>query len=243
MNANPGKNIEIEITATTADGRKTGVVTYLRLPIKTDLVTDKDNIFDLIEKYVKPHLVAGDIIFISEKVLAITQGRIIPIKDVKPRRLARFLAKKVDNKYGTPEFRGFGHGTAMGMELLVQEAGYPRTIFAAGVAALTKPFGIKGAFYLLVGKKAKSVDCPMSFTMYPFNHYAKLAPLDSPGVARQIRQRFDAETVIVDANYRGVVALGISSRAVKENFVKQVFRDNPLGQSEEFTPLCIVRKK
>ena len=43
---NKGKQLEIDV-----DG-----VTYLRLPIKTNLITQKDNIFDLLRKYAVPHL-------------------------------------------------------------------------------------------------------------------------------------------------------------------------------------------
>jgi hypothetical protein len=231
--ANKGKQLEIE-----ADG-----VIYLRLPVKTPLVTEKDNIFDLLKKYVAPHLQAGDIIFISEKVLTVTQGRIINMNDIKPSRLARFLARRVRNNYGTKDFKGFGHGTPMAMQLFIEEAGYPRVIFAAGISAITRPFGLKGAFYWLCGKRAKSIDCPMSFSILEYAHYAKLAPANPNGVAREIRARFGHEAVILDANYIGAFSLGKSTRAISEKFIGKLFRDNPLGQSDEMTPFCIVRKK
>ena len=230
---NKGVNLEIDVNSKT----------YLRLPIKTPLITEKDDILELVRKYVAPFLRPGDIIFISEKVLAITQGRIIKIRDIKPTRFARFLARKVRTNYGTKDFKGFGHGTPMGMQLFIEEAGYPRVLFAAAVSAITRPLGIKGAFYFICGKRAKSVDCPMSFLLFPYTQYAKLAPLEPSKAAKRIKERFGNETVIVDANYRGVVSLGESSRNVKEKFVQQVFRDNPLGQSDEQTPLCIVREK
>ena len=230
---NKGKKIEIEV----------GGVAYLRLPIKTPLITTKDNIFDLVEKYVAPHLQSRDTIFISEKVLTVTQGRIINMNDIKVTPLARFLARKVDNKYGTKDFRGFGHGTPMGMQLFIEEAGIPRILVAAAVAAVTRPLGIKGAFYWISGKLAKSVDCPMSFLILEYAHHAKLAPKDSDKVARQMKERFGHETVILDANYQGAFSLGKSTRAISEKFIQQLFADNPLGQSDEMTPFCIVRKK
>ena len=231
-NPNKGKNLEIIV----------GNTTYLRIPIKTPLLTDKDSMLDLIKTYVAPHLKPGDNIFISEKALAITQGQIIKITDIKPTRLARFLAHHVHNHYGTDKFKGFGHGTPMAMELLVREAGVPRTLVAAAIAAITRPLGIKGAFYFIVGKRAKSVDCPMSFILFPYTHYAKLPPHDPSGVAHTIQKTFGNETVIIDANYQGVCSLGKSTRRLSEQFIYDVFRDNPLGQSDEMTPLCIVRK-
>src|SRR3989344_317775 len=100
------------------------------------MITEKDNLLETLEKYVRPHIQPGDILFISEKIVALTQGRIIPYRNVKVTPLARLFARKVNNKLHTKDFKGFGHGTAMGMQLLIEEAGYPRAIFAAGGGAL-----------------------------------------------------------------------------------------------------------
>ncbi len=230
---NPKKKLEIEVR---------GEI-YLRLPVKTDVITEKDDLMKLLEKYVAPHLGPDDIIFISEKIVALTQGQIINLNDVKTSKLAKLLARKVQNHYGTKDFRGFGHGTPMAMELVIREAGYPRVLLAAGVSAITRPFGIKGLFYMICGKRAKSIDCPMSFLIQPYTHYAKLPPINPQGVSEEVKEKFGNETVVIDANYRGAFALGISSRKIKEKFAQEVFRDNPLGQSDELTPFCIVRKK
>lgn len=217
-------------------------VRYLRLPIKTRLIQEGDDLMKLLEEYAVPHLRPGDLLFISEKVVCVTQGRIIPTKDVRTTWLARFLSSKVRNHAGTPQFRGLGHGTAPAMQLLIEEAGVPRVLFAALVAAVTRPLGIKGAFYYLVGKQAKSIDCPMSWTLEPYTDYAKKAPKDPNGVARKVKERFGAETVIVDANYRGAFSLGKSTSAISEKFIREVLRDNPAGQDSEMTPFFIIRK-
>ena len=217
-------------------------VRYLRLPVKTRLIQEGDDLMKLLEEYVAPHLVPGDLIFISEKVVCVTQGRIVPTKDVQTTALARLLSSKVRNHVGTPQFRGLGHGTAPAMQLLIEEAGVPRVLFAALVAAVTRPLGIKGAFYYLVGKQAKSIDCPMSWTLEPYTEYAKKAPADPNGVARKIKERFGAETVIVDANYRGAFSLGKSTPRISEKFIREVLRDNPAGQDSEMTPFFIIRK-
>jgi hypothetical protein len=229
---NKGKVLETRI----------GDDTYLRLPIKTPLITDKDNISDLVGRYIAPLLMPGDIIFISEKVVCVAQGRMINMNDIKPSKLARFLARKVNNHYGTKDFKGFGHGTPMAMQLFIEEAGYPRIFLAAAVAAITRPLGIKGAFYYISGKMAKSIDCPMSFLILEYAHYAKLAPLDPNGAAKQVKEKYGHETVILDANYRGAFSLGKSTRKISEKFIYAAFKDNPLGQSDEMTPFCILRK-
>lgn len=232
LTPNEGKNLEIVVSG----------VRYLRLPIKTRLIRVGDSLTQLLGEYAKPYLMPNDVLFISEKVVCITQGRIIHRDDVVTSQLARFLSKHVRNHAGTPQFRGLGHGTAPAMQLLIEEAGYPRALFAAAVAALTRPLGIRGAFYYLVGKQAKSIDCPMSWTIEEFKDYAKRAPLRPNDVAREIRDTFKVETVIVDANYRGAFSLGKSTSAITERFIRELLRDNPAGQDSEMTPFFIVRK-
>jgi len=231
LEPNAGKKLE-----TIVDG-----VVYLRLPIKTRLIETGDNLLDLIKEYVVPHVQPNDILFVSEKVVCITQNRMILTKDVVTSPLARFLAKRVRNHAGTPQFRGLGHGTAPAMQLLIEEAGYLRTLFAATVSAVTRPLGINGAFYYLVGKQAKSIDCPMSWTIEEFKEYAKRAPLKPNKVAREIRDRYGIETVIIDANYRGAFSLGKSTSTISEKFIRSLVRDNPAGQDSEMTPFFLVR--
>lgn len=232
LEANPGKQLET----------KTDEGLYLRLPVKTRLVKPGDGLMELLDEYVAPHIQRGDILFVSEKIVCICQNRIVKTSEVETSWLARLLSKRVKNYAGTPQFRGLGHGTAPAMQLLIEEAGYPRVVFAALVAAVTRPIGIHGAFYWLVGKRAKSIDCPMSWTIEEYKDKAKMAPEDPDKVARQIQNRLGAEAVVVDANYRGAFSLGKSSRSISERFVRDVLRDNPAGQDSEMTPFLIIRK-
>ena len=210
---------------------------YSRLPIKTHVITKDDDILDVVERYAKPLLQTGDIFFISERVVAITQGRAYPIKDIKPSWLARILVKFV---HKSPY--GIGLGSPWTMELAIREAGIFRMLIAALASAITKPFGLRGVFYRVVGKNINAIDGPCSYTLPPFNEYAKLGPKDPDKVARQICERFGHEVVIIDANDLGVNILGKSNTKISDEFCEQVFRDNPLGQTNEQTPLCLVRK-
>jgi hypothetical protein len=253
--ANPGKTIDIDV-----DG-----VRYQRLPVRTRLISMQDtDIQLLLDEYVKPYLKEGDVVYISEKALTITQGRVVDMSSIKPTALAHFLAKNVGNNYGSSDFHGFGHGTSIAMQLFVDEAGYARILFAAAVSAITRPFGIRGLFYRICGLRAKSIDCPMSFLILEYAHSAKLAPNDPSGAARKIKEKLSGgspatafgfsksaslqenigshEVVILDANYRGAFSLGKSTQSISEAFIGKLFRDNPLGQSDEMTPFCIVRK-
>ncbi|MBI4098849.1 MAG: coenzyme F420-0:L-glutamate ligase [Candidatus Magasanikbacteria bacterium] len=227
LQPNQGKHVEIDV----ADAR------YARFPIKTRVITDHDAMERIVTEYAAPHLQPGDFLFISERVVAITQGRAFPIKDIHPSRLAQFLVKFV---HKSPY--GIGLGSPWTMELAIREAGVMRMLFAAFISAITKPFGVRGLFYKVVGKNINAIDGPCSYTLPPYNEYAKLGPKNPNGVARELAQKCGARVVIIDANDLGVAILGKSEKNIPDDLCKQVFRDNPLGQSSEQTPLCIVRK-
>ncbi len=225
--ANPGKELVIDVAGTK----------YLRLPIKTHVITVQDNISNVIEQYVKQHLENGDIVFISERAVAITQGRAFPIKDIKPSWLAKFLVRFV---HKSPY--GIGLGSPWTMELALREAGIPLILIAAFISAITKPFGIRGLFYVIAGKSVAAIDGPCHYTLAPYNEYAKLGPKNPHSVARDLQKKFGCDFVIIDANDLGVAVLGKSNNRIADEFCKNVFRDNPLGQSNQQTPIAIVRR-
>lgn len=227
LRPNEGKKLTIELPSGT----------YARLPIKTHVITSNDDIALVVAKYAVPHFKEGDILFISERVVAISQGRAFPIKDIKPSALAKFLVRFV---HKSPY--GIGLGSLWTMELAIREAGVPRILLAALASALTKPFGLRGVFYHVVGKNINAIDGPCDYTLPPFNAYAKLAPAEPNKVAKKLRALTGHDVIIIDANDLGVAILGKSNREIPDVFCKNVFRDNPLGQSSEQTPLCIVRK-
>ncbi len=224
---NEGKSLIIDV-----DG-----ISYARLPIKTHVITARDNLLQVIEQYVLPHLQKGDLIFISERIVAIIQGRAFPIKEIKPSWLAKFLSKFV---HKSPY--GIGLGSPWTMELALRERGVVRILFAAFISAITKPFGIRGLFYIIAGKSVAAIDGPCHYTLPPYNEYAKLGPKNPDEVAHKIKEKLGYDAIIIDANDLGVSVLGKSDRTISDDFCKKVFRDNPLGQSTQQTPLCIVRK-
>lgn len=209
---------------------------WARLPIRTHVITGEDVLDDVIETYAGPHLQPGDFLFMSERMVAITQGRAYPIDGIVPSKLATFLVRFVTK---TPA--GIGLGSGWTMELALREVGRSRILAAATVAAITKPFGMRGMFYRVAGRKVAAIDGPCDNTLPPYNRYATLGPSKPNDVARALRQRFNTEVVIIDANDLGVVILGRTS-GVGKDFARSVFRDNPLGQSAQQTPLCIVRR-
>jgi F420-0:gamma-glutamyl ligase-like protein len=210
-----------------------------RYPIRTTLVKKGDDIVSIISKEANKYLPIIDkqnkVIVISEKAVAVSQGRGIPIKDIKPRKLAYFLSK-----YVTKTPYGIGLGIPETMELAIQEIGVVRIMFAFFCAAITKPFGIRGMFYVIAGHKARSIDGPTPHTIPPYNQYAVMAPKDPDKVAKAISEECDnVGVLIIDANDMGQNTLG--SFNVKDKvLVLKSFADNPLGQSDQQTPMAIV---
>lgn len=215
----------------TVDGK-----TYDRLPLKTCLIEKHHDIIEIIHEYTKEHVQKGDTVFISEKAVAITQGRGCPIDEVKPRKLATFLSKHVQK---TPA--GIGLGIPETMEMALREVGILRILLAAGCSAITKPFGIKGVFYIVAGRRAASIDGPTEGTIPPYDTYVVLGPKNPNKVAKEISQKIGAKVAIVDINDIGGVILGISHKSMNKELLAKIFADNPLGQSTEQTPIGILR--
>lgn len=224
---NEGKNLTIDI-----DG-----VSYLRIPIKTHVVMREDDLFEVVDKYTKEIRQPDDIIFCSEKIIAITQGRSFPIDEIKPSRLAKFLVKFV---YKSPY--GIGLGSPYTMQLALEDVGVPRIMLGCLAAAVTKPFGIRGVFYKVCGPRAYAIDGPCDYTLPPYNRYAKMAPKNPDKVARDMKAKLGNQFIVLDANDLNVDILGKSSKELNDKFLKALFKDNPLGQASQQTPIALVRK-
>jgi hypothetical protein len=219
------------LTITTDSGE------YARYPVRTHVIMKEDVLEDVLDKYIREYLQEGDYVFIAEKIVAITQGRAFPLEDIKVSRLARFLCKFVYK----PDY-GIGIGRPETMELCVREVGRVKILFAAFISAIGKLFGKRGVFYKICGMKARAIDGPCDYTIPPYNNYAKLAPDKPDEEAARLSAHLGHAVYIVDANDIACTVLGRSSRELDLAFAEQVFRDNPLDQSAQQTPLCIVRK-
>ncbi|HCJ56644.1 MAG TPA: F420-0--gamma-glutamyl ligase [Clostridiaceae bacterium] len=210
---------------------------YIRIPVKTHVIMKEDNIADVVKKYTQEILKEEDIVFISEKAVAITQGRAFPLDEIKPRPLARFLSR-----YVTKTKAGIGLGIPETMEMALRECGVVKILFAAVVGFLGKLIGRRGDFYRIAGYKASSIDGPTPNTLPPYNRYVVLGPENPDKVARQISESVKAEVAIVDINDLGGNILGTSKEIMDRKGLLGILKDNPLGQCSEQTPIGIIRK-
>lgn len=229
MQANEGKALE-----TSVDGKR-----YARLPLRTRVVMPGDDLDQIVTEYTQDAVRPGDLLFVTEKIVAITQGRSYRLDEIEPRRLALFLSKYVTR---TPY--GIGLGMPETMEMALRECGTPRILFAAAVSAVTKAFGRKGDFYRIAGDKARAIDGPTKHTIPPYNQAVVLGPERPREVAQRLKALLGGgvEVAVVDINDLGGNILGSTLDRAGEQLLVRILGDNPLGQGLESTPLGIVRE-
>jgi asparagine synthase (glutamine-hydrolysing) len=266
-NPNEGKKLEI-----TVEGK-----TYLRYPIRTDVFKKGDKVAKKIaneavrfirqisqNKTYRSLLEKPFFLVISEKIIAIAQGRSYFIWEIGPGFWAKFLSQ-----YVTKTPWGIGLGSPWTMQLAINEIGLWRIFTASFVSFITKPFGIRGLFYQITGKEIAAIDGPTEYSLYPSNVSAKLGPKEPEKVAKQIHQEIISNfqfpthepvrqkrtvqghevisdllhgflgVVIIDANDLGQKVLANSTN-LDNSLIEKIFKDNPMGQADEQTPIVVV---
>lgn len=248
LSPNPGKELKIVVD------RKT----YFRFPVTTDVFQKGDNLAQKVTKHLLQFLTQFSqkkqfhklqekawFLVISEKIVAISQGRSYFIWDIKAGFWANTLSKFVSK---TPY--GIGLGSPWTMQLAMNEVGIPRILLASIVGAIGKLVGAKGLFYRLAGGDVRAIDGPTEYSLYPSNVSAKLPPKNPGKVVSELHEELlqklpksKARTfkgvVIVDANDLGRNVMG-NSTSYSNTLIEQMFKDNPMGQAAEQTPLVVV---
>ncbi len=231
MNAdvpNDGKALTVTVEGTT----------FARIPIRTRVVMPGDDLDAIISEYAADEVMDDDLLFVTEKIVAITQGRSYTLDEIQPRPLARFLSR-----YVTKTSYGIGLGMPETMEMALRECGTPRILFAAAVSAVTKLFGRRGDFYRIAGDRARAIDGPTNGTIPPYDRAVVLGPTRPAEVAMGLKTMLGGkvEVAVVDINDIGGNILGSTLDKAGERRLVRILADNPLGQGRESTPLGIIR--
>jgi asparagine synthase (glutamine-hydrolysing) len=225
------------------DGRNV----YGRAPVHTPRLESGDELDRIVTDSIlaveggRLGLEEGDIIAVSEKAVAVSQGRSFPVSSIRPTVLARVLSRLVSKGPA-----GIGLGIPATMQLALNEAGTARILLATAAAGATRLVGRHGTFYRVAGARVAAIDGPTAGTLPPYDTHAKLPPSDPDGVAERLARGLAEEAggpvhvAIVDANDRGVVVLG-GSRGLDRPLIAWLFGDNPLGQGSEQTPVALIR--
>ena len=215
-------------------------VEYKRYAIQTHFVQRGESYVDLIAKYVVPLYGEGDVLSMSEKIISMCQNNIVEKKDIRVGFWARFLSRFASSN---------NHGIAMDepykLQLAINLAGLPRILLAAFCSAVTKLFGIHGVFYKIAGHGIDGIDgfyMGSSFELY--HDIALLNPREPVKVCNEIKEKLGVDCMLVDANDLSIVIFGKSDSLAQtpDEDLKEMIRDNPAGQSDELTPLILIKK-
>jgi hypothetical protein len=203
-----------------------------KIPIRTHIITEKDDMVAVVKKYTGEIAEPGDIIAVAESVVAITQGRAILPDTVKPGLLARFLClfPGKDGSLATPQ----------AMQLAIREVGSFRILLGSIAAAFGRIIGRKGDFYRVAGRQLAQID-DVAGTMWPFERHIILGPKDPHKVVKEIKDVTGAEAVITDVNDIKKVDILAASGGVDQKSLINDLEDNPFGNDDQQTPIVVLK--
>ncbi|MCF7857925.1 MAG: coenzyme F420-0:L-glutamate ligase [Candidatus Cloacimonetes bacterium] len=212
---------------------------FIRIPLKTKILTTGDDILSVVQDSIRDKIKENDVITISESPLAITQGRAIPINELKIGWLAKFLwrfVSKVDY--------GIGLRSPESMQCAIDECGSLRVLFAAIIGGLGRFLGRrgKGDFYRLAGKQTALIDAATTSPVPPYENCVIKGPRYPEKVSQMIKEETGFECCVMDINDIGGCWMIGGSTGINKHFMEKVMEDNPQGQGDELTPICLVRK-
>ena len=200
-------------------------------PVRTRLVDAGDDLAALVAEAVRGIARPDDVIAVSETAVAIAQRRTIAAETVRPSRIAYALARRAGAlaTVNQPE----------SLQLVIDDVGLPRVLFAAVAHVVGRALGVRGAFYRVLGEAIAAID-GYTGTLPPFERTIVLGPKDPDRAAAEIAARANAHAVVVDANDLGIVNVLGASAAVSRALVAAALRRNPHGNGDEQTPIVVL---
>jgi len=203
------------------------------IPVPTRILTDKDDIIDIVEKYAGAKIGENDVISVAESVVAITQGRIVRPEDLTISRVAQLLCRFIPD-YGSL-------ASPHGMQSLMDIEGKWRVTFALILGFLAKLIGQNGVFYKFGGEQAALID-DVTGTMPPFDKYIVYGPKDPQAVVKKLQERLGCfGAVIADVNdLKRSRIVGVTD-GVDGDKVAHLLIDNPFGNASQKTPIVIIK--
>lgn len=245
--ANPGRELAVGMAG----------ASWLRFPVRTRVLGPADRFADTIAWYVaelvaalardgryRRQLSRPWYLAVAAKPLAVAQGRVRPLWEVRPGWWARRISGFVRER----SWRGLGNPWTM--QLAIDEVGLRRLLFAAAVAACGRAVRRRGVFDRLAGARAHAVSGPVEGSVYPANVAVAAAPEEPADAAGQLlaaaRAALPEELAAALAGC-GIVAadgsvprvLGTAGDAAAD-FYAAACADDPMGGRGAGTPAVVV---
>lgn len=207
---------------------------YQRCTVRTPWLRPGDDMGAFMAAALGPVLLPGDVALVSEKALVISAGLGVPVHQVRVRPLARWLAARVRPTNGSR-----GLSIPEKMEYVLRQGGVARILAAVAVAGLTRPFGVRGGFYLVAGRVARAMDGLRP----PFEDLllASLSPAVAGRMARRMAVQVGVPVAVVDMNDRGGSIRAVSHPVISRRRLRRALADNPMGQRDTRTPIGVIR--
>jgi hypothetical protein len=203
------------------------------LSLKTPILTNTDTLENIINDYVKDHYQKGDILCIAESALAIIQNRYVHYSELKISLWAKILSKFPNHLSSL--------ATPGGIQSLIDLVGLHRVVFAGIISGVFKLFNKNGWFYRICGTQSKLID-DVSGTLPPYDKHIVLGPNNLKSLVNNIYQKTNVKLAIVDVNDIKKVDILECYSSCDTDFIKKMLRDNPSGNSDEQTPLTLIRQ-
>ncbi|HEY4003496.1 MAG TPA: coenzyme F420-0:L-glutamate ligase [Candidatus Xenobia bacterium] len=203
------------------------------IPIRTHLLRPEDDFVEIIRRYIKDLAQPGDVVAIAESALAIMQGRVKNVGEIRPRFLARRL-----NRYFLPDS---SLSSCYSCEMAMREIGVGRFVLATLAGLFGRLVGRSGDFYRVAGPDVAAID-DCTGTLAPYDKCVVMGPKNSDEVCRDVKARTGLEAAVVDANdLHKCQVLGISDPTLSQ-MVHDSLLDNPQGNGGEQTPIVLIRR-
>jgi hypothetical protein len=217
------------------DGR-----TFERVPIRTRVLMPGDDIAGAIREHAANQLRPGDVVLISESAVAIMQGRARDWRTIHPGRLARWMSDKViRTSWGT------GLRSPYAMQYAIELSGAWRMLLAGGAHVVGRAMGRKGWFYLVAGLNARMMDAEHTMGVAEFYECCIPAPADPPGTVRAVKEALGGAVDVAIADINDIAPAWVVASTLpkdRERLLARSFDDNPLGQTDEKTPIGLWRE-
>ncbi|MFA6848893.1 MAG: coenzyme F420-0:L-glutamate ligase [Selenomonadaceae bacterium] len=201
--------------------------------VPTRILTTKDDIVDIVEKYTKGKIGENDVISVAESVVAITQGRIVRPEELKLTRVALFCCRFIPDQGSL--------ASPHGMQSLMDVEGKWRVAFALFAGFLGKLVGQNGIFYKWGGEQTALID-DVTGTMPPFDKHIVYGPKNPQDVVKRLKERLGCfGAVIADVNdLKRSRIVGVTD-GVDGSKVAHLLIDNPFGNASQKTPIVIIK--
>ena len=127
------------------------------------------------------------------------------------------------------------------MQILINNIGITRIIYALTIGFIFKLIGIKGIFYRLTGKESALID-DISGTTFPYDKSIVKGPINTKRFCDDVSKILGVDVAIADVNDLGKVKILETSNKSIIEILKRNLKTNPAGNDDQKTPIVIIRK-